>query len=122
MNQIPQFRSWTLCLWILALALPLYAADPGLKVPELDARKAAVVKPPPEYPLAARQFKIGGRVEVEAVVSESGEVEEARIKSGNPILARAATDAVKKWKFHPFVVDGKAERAVVSLIFEFTSR
>ena len=69
-------------------------------------------KVPPDYPAIARQLKIEGAVELEAVVTESGAVEKVNIVSGNPVLTRPASDAVKKWKFAPFTSDGKAVKAV----------
>lgn len=105
---------------LLLAAGALCAADPTLRVSEADARKAATVKPPPDYPPFARQLKLLGRVELEAVVTEDGKVESVRPVKGNPVLTQAGADALKKWKFTPFQEDGKPARAVISIGFEFT--
>jgi len=120
--KMPQLCAWPLLLWLAIVQLPLHATDADLKVSESDGRKAAIVKPAPEYPLAARQLKVSGHVELQAIVSVTGEVEEVRILTGNPMLTHAASDAFKKWKFTPFVEGGKAVPAMVSMSFEFTSR
>jgi len=98
----------------------LFAADPTLKVVEVDARKAATAKPAPDYPPIAKQLKLLGRIELEAIVAEDGSVEKVRPVRGNPVLTQAGVDALKKWRFTPFQEDGKPVRAVVSISFEFT--
>ena len=111
----------SLTRWLLLglAAGALLAADPALKVSEADARKAATTKPPPEYPRAAAQLRIAGRVELEAIVAEDGSVEDVRPVRGNPLLTQAGVTALKKWRFTPFQEDGKAARALISISFEF---
>ena len=107
-------------LWGLALSAgALTAADPGLRVSEAEAKKAAIEKPAPEYPLVARQLKVVGKVNLEVTVAENGTVAEVRILTGNAILTKPAVDAVKKWRFRPFQSEGKAVAAVAPLTFEF---
>lgn len=76
-------------------------------------------KVPCEYPPIAKQLKIEGYVELEALVTESGLVEKVNILSGNPVLTRPASDAVKKWKFAPFTSEGKAVKALVPVSLSF---
>jgi len=95
------------------------AAGAPLHIPEAEGKKAAIEKPAPEYPLVARQLKVAGKVNLEADVSAEGEVTEVRIVNGNPILTKPAAQALRKWKFKPFLENGKPSAAVVSLSFEF---
>jgi protein TonB len=74
---------------------------------------------PPDYPAIAKQLKIEGAVELEVLVAESGTVEKVNIVSGNPVLTRPASDALKKWKFAPFTSDGKAVKALVPVSLSF---
>jgi periplasmic protein TonB len=104
---------------LLLMAECVAAADPELKVGESDAKKAALAKPAPVYPLTARQLKVTGKVVIEAVVGETGVVSDVRPVTGNPILTKPALEAVKKWKFRPFERDGRAVAALVTLSFEF---
>jgi protein TonB len=67
----------------------------------------------------ARQLKIEGQVELEAIVAENGAVEKVNIVSGNPVLTRPAVDAIKKWKFSPFTDGGKVVKAVVPVSMSF---
>ena len=64
-----------------------------------------VVKP--VYPLEARDKQLQGQVWVKIQVSETGDVESAEVISGDPVLAESAISAVRKWKFKPFIKDGK---------------
>ena len=89
------------------------------KVSKSDGLNAVTTKVSPEYPAIAKQLKIEGPVELEALVSESGAVEKVNILSGNPVLTRPASDAVKKWKFAPFTSDGKAIKALVPVSMSF---
>lgn len=103
----------------LALACALYAQDDLKKVSSTDAAAAAVNKVAPEYPAMAKQLKIEGKVELEAVVAETGQVEKVNIVSGNPVLTKPAVEALKHWKFKPFLVDGKPSRVIAPVSMGF---
>jgi len=105
-------------LLALMLAAVCNAQDPK-KVTKSEGLNAATSKVQPEYPAIARQLKIEGSVELEAVVSESGTVETVNIVSGNPVLTRPAADALRKWKFVPFTAEGKTVKAVVPVGLNF---
>jgi protein TonB len=94
-------------------------AEPTLRIGEAEAKKAAIQKTAPEYPLVARQLKVVGAVSLEAVVTAEGAVESVRILSGNPILKKPALEALRRWKFRPFAENGKPAAAVVTVSFEF---
>jgi TonB family protein len=55
----------------------------------------------PDYPDLARKMNISGTVKIEVVVSTNGAVKTARVVGGHPVLAGAALDAAKKWRFEP---------------------
>ncbi len=107
---------------ILAAALGVAAAygqDAEKKLTKAEALSAATSKVEPEYPALARQLKIAGSVELEAVVGESGSVEKVNIVSGNPVLTKAGLEALMKWKFKPVVADGKPVKAIAPVTFDF---
>ena len=60
----------------------------------------------PIYPPLARQARIQGMVVLQITVSEAGDVETAELFSGHPMLAPAAIEAVKKWKYQPYLLNG----------------
>ena len=55
----------------------------------------------PVYPDLARRMNIVGTVKIQVVVAPNGSVKEARVVGGHPVLANAALDAAKKWRFEP---------------------
>ncbi|MGB0014816.1 MAG: energy transducer TonB [Candidatus Sulfotelmatobacter sp.] len=63
--------------------------------------RRAKSKVQPEYPELARKMNITGTVKVQVVVSPNGTVKEAKVVGGHPVLAGAALDAVRKWRFEP---------------------
>ena len=60
-----------------------------------------------------------GVVTVEVVVDEAGEVSEIQNTNGPAILQSAAKDAVKRWKFKPFIRDGQPVKATGFVSFNF---
>jgi protein TonB len=71
------------------------------------------------YPWEARDKQLQGQVWVKIVVSETGDVASAEVTSGDPVLAKAALDAVKKWKFKPFIKHGKPASVSANVPFDF---
>ena len=63
--------------------------------------RRAKSKPQPLYPELAHKMNISGTVKIEVVVAPNGTVKEARVVGGHPVLATAALDAAKKWRFEP---------------------
>jgi TonB family protein len=55
----------------------------------------------PDYPQAARVAHIQGEVRLLVVVGEDGKTHDIRLVRGHPLLAQAAMDAVKSWKYTP---------------------
>jgi periplasmic protein TonB len=107
-----------------AICFLLISASAGMaqathKLSHAEALAAVSAKVPPVYPPIARQLKIEGAVEVEAMVGEDGQVESVNIVSGNPMLTKPAVEAIRKWKFPPQVQDGKPARAIAPITLNF---
>jgi protein TonB len=60
-----------------------------------------ILKIDPTYPPLARQTHMEGVVVIDAVLDEQGNVVEAKVTSGPPLLIQAALDAVRKWRYEP---------------------
>ena len=105
---------------VFAIGGVVWGQDEPVKVAEATAKEAALEKVAPEYPTIARQLKLSGKVEVEALIDLKGKVVKVEIVRGNPVLGSAAAAAMKKWTFSPFVVDGKTRRALTTITFNFT--
>jgi protein TonB len=62
---------------------------------------------PPQYPPEAGRARIEGTVVLMAVIGKDGTVTDVRVENGLPILAQAAIDAVKQWRYKPYMIDGE---------------
>jgi TonB family protein len=60
----------------------------------------------PSYPPTALRLRIEGPVELLATISKKGDISAVKVVSGDPNLTRAAVDAVKQWKYQPYLLDG----------------
>ena len=74
----------------------------------------------PVYPQTARTVRMSGIVKVDVVVDEQGKVSEVQKTSGPQMLQRAASDAIKKWKFKPFTHNGQPTKATGFISFNFS--
>ncbi len=88
-----------------------------VSVPKTNIRLLKRVEP--NYPEAARQQGIQGLVVLEATVGKDGEVQQAAVISGNPMLATAASDAVLKWRFNPLVRNHRAVGFQIGITVDF---
>ena len=105
-----------LVLLCIAAHLPSMAE---MRVAQPEAMRAVVKKTQPEYNPIARQMRVQGDVEVEARVSDAGEVVDVKVLSGNALLTATVVKAVRDWRFQPFQENGKPSQAVATLRFTF---
>ncbi len=61
----------------------------------------------PNYPLLAKQMKVQGSVILQALIGKEGNIQDLRILSGPTILSTAAREAVKQWRFKPYIQSGQ---------------
>jgi TonB family protein len=94
-------------------------AEEVKRVSTSQATAAATTKAPPEYSPLAKQLRLQGPVEMTVYISEKGTVEKTEAVSGNPVLCKAADEALRKWKFTPFTDNGTAVKAVATVTFNF---
>jgi len=66
-----------------------------------SAERTLVTRVEPEYPETLQRLQIGGIVRLSVTISPKGTVENVALLGGNPILAEAATKAVKQWVYTP---------------------
>jgi len=106
-------------------ALVMFAAfcpaqEEPKKVSKAEAMSAVLSKVQPEYPPVARQVRVQGTVELEALITESGAVEKVDIVSGNALLTGPSAATVKRWKFKPFLESGKPVKVIapIELVFK----
>jgi len=83
------------------------------------AEKRLAQSVPPKYPVEARSGATQGTVVLKAVVDEDGKVQGLRLVEGNATLATAAIQAVKQWRYRPYVREGKAQAFQTVVIVDF---
>ena len=74
----------------------------------------------PQYPPEAGRARLEGTVVLMAVIGKDGSVTDLRVESGLPILAQAAIDAVKQWRYKPYLVDGEPVEVDSRITINFT--
>jgi protein TonB len=72
------------------------------------------------YPLLARQMKVQGSVLLQAFIAADGVVRELRVLSGPPILASAAREAARGWRFRPYLQNGQPVETQATIAVNFT--
>ncbi len=80
----------------------------------------ATNQPSPVYPVQARSIRVTGVVRVDLTVGENGEVANVQKMSGPILLQSAARDAIRKWRFKPFLRDGQPVKATGFVSFNFS--
>jgi TonB family protein len=77
-------------------------------------------KSPPVYPPIAKAAHISGTVVLQAAISKTGIAEDLRVISGPPLLQQAAIDAVKTWRYRPYMLAGQPVRVETTVNVIFT--
>ena len=89
---------------------------------QMSADTTEVVTHPvkPGYPLLARQMKVQGSVILRALISKEGTIQDLHVVSGPTILASAAQDAVRQWRFKPHYQGGEPVETQANITVNFT--
>jgi len=89
------------------VAVPKVATPQRVRVSQGVSQGLLIRKVQPNYPPLARQARIQGNVVLTAEISKDGSIENLRLVSGHPMLAPAAIEAVKQWKYKPYFLNGE---------------
>jgi periplasmic protein TonB len=73
----------------------------------------------PTYPALARNARIEGTVVLQAMISKLGTIENLRLVSGHPLLAPAAIDAVRQWRYRPYILNNEAVEVETQITVNF---
>ncbi len=74
----------------------------------------------PTYPALARAMRASGRVELQATISRGGTIENLRVMSGLAVFQQAALDAVKQWRYQPYLLNGQSVEVETTINVDFT--
>ncbi|MGA7286828.1 MAG: energy transducer TonB, partial [Terriglobales bacterium] len=98
---------------------PLPGENTAIILSSQGAQKRLVTGAAPKYPAAARSDGAEGTVVLKAVIDEAGKVAGLRLVEGNATLAPAAMQAVKQWRYRPYIRDGKSQPFQTIVIVDF---
>jgi TonB family protein len=93
-----------------AAAAPAQNPAPGIQRVQLSAgvaRGRLLQATTPVYPPIAKAMRITGTVVLQATISRSGSISEMKVLNGPPMLRQSALDAVKTWRYRPFLLNGR---------------
>jgi len=88
-------------------------------LPEDAADADLVHKVSPGYPEEAKQKKVQGTVVLQAMVDKDGNVDFVKVVNGNDLLISAAVDAVRQWRYKPYVQNGEPVSFVTQVTVDF---
>jgi TonB family protein len=140
-NRKPYRRRWTLWLFVIAVLVavlwwrwnrawkelesglanppPASGEQAQAHVPAETMEKLLVHRVDPEYPAAARPGRLQGIIVLDVTVGRDGSVVQARPLNGPEVLATAAVEALRWWKFQPYRVNGEAVVVETTVAVEF---
>ncbi len=99
--------------------LVIPAAPKRVRISQGVTRGMLIQKVEPAYPAIARAARIQGEVVLAAVISKNGEIQNLTLVSGHPMLTAAALDAVKQWRYRPFLLNGEPVEVETTIIVTF---
>jgi periplasmic protein TonB len=102
------------------VAVPKVATPQRVRVSQGVSAGLLVRRVNPTYPPLARQARIQGQVVLRAVISKDGSIENLTLVSGHPMLAPAAIEAVKQWKYKPYLLNGEPVEVDTEVLVNFT--
>ncbi|MBZ5665550.1 MAG: TonB family protein [Acidobacteriia bacterium] len=73
----------------------------------------------PAYPPLARQARVQGTVELRAIISKSGTIENLVVVRGHPMLAGAAVEAVRQWRYRPYLLNNEPVEVETEVVVNF---
>ncbi len=90
-----------------------------VRVSQAVSQALLVKRVQPSYPDTARQTGLQGKVVLNVLVGREGNVENVTVISGHPFLLQSALDAVKMWKYRPYLLAGKPVEIETTVTLEF---
>ena len=98
---------------------PASAIAPATAAAEREHISADAAQPQ-NYPLLGQQMRVQGSVVLQALIGTDGVIENLRVLTGPSILASAAEQAVREWKFKPIVQNGQPVESQAKITVNFT--
>ncbi len=101
------------------VAVPRVATPSRVRVSQGVVQGNAISQPKPLYPQMARMARVSGSVVLQAVISKNGNIENLRVISGHPMLQQSALDAVRQWRYRPYLLNGEPVEVETQITVNF---
>ncbi len=102
------------------VAVPKVATPQRVRVSQGVSQGLLIHQVKPQYPPLARQARIQGAVVLQAVIAKDGTIQNLHLVSGHPMLAPAAIEAVKQWRYKPYFLNGEPVEVETQITVNFT--
>lgn len=101
------------------LPSPPMTVAPPLRISHMDEGDL-VHKVLPVYPPLARSARIQGQVVLQALISKQGLIENLKVLGGHPMLVPAAKEAVRQWRYRPYVLNNEPVEVETQITVNFS--
>ena len=102
------------------VAVPKVATPQRVRVSSGVSTGLLIKKVTPNYPQLAKQARIQGAVVLQAEISKEGTIQNLQLISGHPMLAPAAIEAVKQWRYKPYLLNGEPVAVETQVVVNFS--
>jgi periplasmic protein TonB len=102
------------------VAVPKVATPTRVRVSAGVQQGNLISQVKPTYPAIAKSARIQGAVVLQAEISKQGTIENLRVISGHPMLVQNALDAVKQWRYKPYLLNGEPVPVETTITVNFT--
>jgi len=103
-----------------ANAPPPRVAPQRVKISAGVTQGLLINKVTPVYPPIAKQAHITGDVILQAVISKQGTIEGLKVISGHPMLINNAVEAVRQWRYKPYILNGEPVEVDTTITVKFS--
>ncbi len=102
-----------------AMAVPKVAVQ-RVRVSQGVTAGLVIHRVQPNYPPLAKTARVAGTVQLAAIIGKDGTIQNLHVISGHPLLTQAALDAVKQWRYKPYVLNGEPVEVDTTIQVNFT--
>src|ERR1035437_9876983 len=100
--------------------VPKIATPQRIRVSSGVSTGLLIRKVTPNYPPLAKQARIQGQVVLQAEISKDGTIQNLQLISGHPMLAPAAIEAVRQWRYKPYLLNGEPVAVETQVVVNFS--
>lgn len=101
------------------VALPKFEAPKRVRISQGVTQGLLVHRVEPRYPKIALTARVTGVVQLHAIIGRDGAIKELEAVSGHPMLIPAAIEAVKEWRYRPYLLNGEAVEVETNVTVTF---